>query len=81
MNELKFPGKVGCHVVNDSKILKDVRRHVVELTIAIRIRFVSRSLAFILGALLAVEYLANLSRITLVFSKSFKAMILGSNFI
>jgi hypothetical protein len=38
------------------------------------------SLTFILGALLAVEYLASLSRITLIFSKSFKAMILGSTF-
>jgi len=41
----------------------------------------NHSLAFKLGALRAVEYLASFSRITLIFSKSFKAMILGSNFI
>jgi hypothetical protein len=58
------------------EVHNDVGRHVENRT-----SFKDRSLVFILGALLAVEYLANLSRITLIFSKSFKAMILGSNFI
>jgi hypothetical protein len=52
-----------------------------KLTIVIRISSVNRSLAFILGALVAVEYLASLNQDMLLFSKSFKAMILRSNFI
>ena len=39
------------------------------------------SLAFILGAFRAVEYLAMLGRIQKILSKSFKAMILGLDFI
>ncbi len=58
--------------MNELGIIQDVGCHVVDLIC---------SLAFILGALLAVEYLASLSRNTLIVLKSFKAMILGSNFI
>jgi hypothetical protein len=68
VNELK----VGCHVVIELKTSE---------TLGLKLQESDHSLAFILGALLAVEYLANLSRNTLTFLKSFKAMILGSNFI
>jgi len=60
--------KVGCNVENELGIFQVGQ-------------LVGHSLAFILGAIWAVEYLAKLSRILKIFSKSFKAMILGFDFI
>jgi hypothetical protein len=60
--------KVGCNVENELGIFQVGQ-------------LVGHSLAFILGAIWAVEYLAKLSRVMEIFSKSFKAMILGFDFI
>ncbi len=70
------------YVVNELKVgSHDVIELKTSGTLGLKLQESAHSLAFILGALLAVEYLANLSRNTLTFLKSFKAMILGSNFI
>jgi hypothetical protein len=53
------------YVVNEREISGKIGCHVEGVTNA-----AYRSLAFILEALLAVEYLANLSQIMLIFSKS-----------
>jgi hypothetical protein len=60
------------YVVNEPAFTEDVGRRVVSELMHLRLYS---------GPLSAVEYLANLSRITLIILKSFKAMILGSNFI
>ena len=67
--------KVGCHVVNESKI----ECHELEISLS-RTLGESFTCVYTRGPK-AVEYLAKLSRILKIFSKSFKAMILGFNFI
>ncbi len=63
---------VGRHVVNEPALTEDIGRRIVSELMHLRLYS---------GPLTAVEYLANFSRNTLIVLKSFKAMILGSNFI
>ena len=83
---------VGRHVVNELKVVQDVERRVVnELKVGCHVvielkNILSRTLSGSFTCvytrdLKAVEYLAKLSRILKIFSKSFKAIILGFNFI